>query len=361
MTFINKFLPGWKKRHDQSATPATDRVGTPANPALNPATRASLDELIALRQQARQLDLSRKQAARAQLSGNHASRFHGRGMDYQESRIYQPGDDIRSMDWRVTARTGRPHTKLYQEERERPVVVCVDLNPGMFFASRGALKSVVAVRAAALIGWASITRGDRIGALLFNGDHHELPPRGGKHGVLRLIRQLVAQSDPLENLDHPPHPQGLNMALARLRRVSRTGSLIILLSDFYGIDDETGKHLMRLRQHNDVIAIQLLDALELAPPPPARYGVSDGRHDGILDTRSATARKAYDDFFSQHHRAVQELMRSRAIPLLQLSTDDDVASVLRGRFGVAATNTVAKSVQNPTQHFLHTPAQETAA
>ncbi len=321
-----------KKSHNPLDTGSAIQTGVPVNPALNPATQVGIDELIALRLKARKINLYRKQTALAQLAGNHASRFRGRGMDYQESRIYQPGDDIRSMDWRVTARTGRPHTKLYQEERERPVVVCVDLNPSMFFASRGALKSVVASRAASLIGWATISHGDRIGALLFNGEHHELPPRGGKHGVLRLIRQLVAQSDPLENLKYPPHPQGLNVALARLRRVSRPGSLIFLLSDFYGIDEETGNHLMRLRQHNDMVAIQLLDALELEPPLPARYSVSDGRQQGILDTRSARARKAYRDFFSQHHRSVQDLMRSRAIPLLQMSTEDDIASTLQCGF-----------------------------
>ncbi len=331
---LKKLRHGFKARDIDQATTSTAN----ANPALNPATRVSLDELITLRQQARNLNLNRKQTGRAQLSGGHASRFRGRGMDYQESRIYQPGDDIRSMDWRVTARTGRPHTKLYQEERERPVVLCVDLNPGMFFASRGALKSVVAIRAASLIGWAAAAHGDRIGALLFNGEHHELPPRGGKHGVLRLISQLVKQSDPLENLKHPPHPEGLNIALARLRRVSRPGSLIFLLSDFYGIDNETGKHLMRLRQHNDVVAIQLLDALELSPPPPARYAVSDGRHEGILDTRSAAARKTYSDFFKQHHQAVQDLMHSLAIPLLQLSTEDDVAGALMRRFRTTPAN-----------------------
>lgn len=340
MSLLERFLPGrntHRKRID------TDNADAHSDDVLNPATRPNLDELIALRQQAGKLDLGRRQTARAQLAGGHASRFRGRGMDYQESRIYQPGDDIRSMDWRVTARTGRPHTKLYQEERERPVVLCVDLNPGMFFASRGALKSVVAARAASLIAWAAAAHGDRIGALLFNGDHHELPPRGGKHGVLRLIRQLVAQSDPLKNLQQPPHPDGLNAALARLRRISRPGSLIFLLSDFYGIDEETGKHLMRLRQHNDVIALQILDALELAPPPPARYGVSDGQHTGILDTRSATARQTYVDFFAQHHQALRELMRRRAIPLLQLATDDDVASVLR-RLGAAQSRPAQAAV-----------------
>lgn len=326
MRLLDRFLP---RQHRQAA--GADTI------ALNPATRPGLDELIALRRQAGKLDLGRRQPACAQLAGGHASRFRGRGMDYQESRSYQPGDDIRSMDWRVTARTGRPHTKLYREERERPVVLCVDLNPGMFFASRGALKSVVAARAASLIAWAAAAHGDRIGALLFNGDHRELSPRGGKHGVLRLIRQLVAQSDPLQNLRHPPHPEGLNTALARLRRVSRPGSLIFLISDFYGIDEETGRHLTLLRRHNDVVAIQVLDALELTPPPPARYTVSDGRHTGIIDTRSASARQAYNEFFSQHHQQVRELMHGHAIPLLQLSTDDDVAAVLRRRFSATPT------------------------
>ena len=157
---------------------------------------ASSDELVRCRLQARDLRLDSRLSARSAITGVHASRFRGRGMDYQESRVYQSGDDIRSMDWRVTARTGRAHVKLYQEERERPVVVMVDLGPGMFFATRGAFKSVIAARAAALIGWAAIQNGDRIGALLFNGGHHEIRPQGGQRGVLRLIRELVTATDP---------------------------------------------------------------------------------------------------------------------------------------------------------------------
>ena len=156
----------------------------------------SSDELVQCRLQARELRLDSRRPARSAITGGHTSRFRGRGMDYLESRAYQPGDDIRSMDWRVTARTDSAHVKLYQEERERPVVVMIDLGPGMFFATRGAFKSVIAARAAALIGWAAIQNGDRIGAFLFNGGHHELRPLGGQRGVMRLIRQLVAATDP---------------------------------------------------------------------------------------------------------------------------------------------------------------------
>lgn len=292
----------------------------------------SSDELVRYRLQARELRLSSRQPARSTITGGHASRFRGRGMDYLESRDYQPGDDIRSMDWRVTARTNRAHVKLYQEERERPVVVMVDLGPGMFFATRGAFKSVIAARAAALIGWAAIQHGDRIGALFFNGVHHELRPLGGQRGVMRLIRQLVVATDPAAALASPgidAHNNKLNEALLRLGRVARPGSLVYILSDFYAMNADTRRHLQRLRQHNDVVACQIVDAVELAAPPPGRYAVTNGAATGLLDTSSRKRRQAYDDYFSGHHQAVSDLMRQCAVPLRRITTTDDVVQALR--------------------------------
>ncbi|MCC7325188.1 MAG: DUF58 domain-containing protein [Burkholderiales bacterium] len=300
----------------------------------NAATHATVDTLIALQRQAGDIDLKSARPALAALAGAHESRFRGRGMDYQQSRVYEAGDDIRSMDWRVTARTGKPHTKLYQEERERPVLLFVDFSPSMFFATRGTLKSVAAARAAALIGWAAAAHSDRIGAVLVNGGHRELQPRGGRRGVLRLIQQLVEITDPRHAFDGQTPYGGINAALARMRRVSRPGSLIFLIGDFYGIDDETGNHLTRLRQHSDVAAIQVVDPLEVSAPLPARYGVTCGSRAGVLDLRTASARRAYQDHFSRHHEAVAQLMRKRAIPLWRLSTDDDVAMRLRRHFAV---------------------------
>jgi uncharacterized protein (DUF58 family) len=293
---------------------------------------ASSAELVRLRLQARDLRLDSRQPARSAITGGHASRFRGRGMDYLESRSYQSGDDIRSMDWRVTARTGRAHVKLYQEERERPVVVMIDLGPGMFFATRGVFKSVIAARAAALIGWAAVQNGDRIGALLFNGGHHEIRPQGGQRGVLRLIRELVRTTDPVHAMaSHATYNESshLNDALLRLRRVARPGSLIFILSDFYAINEDTRRHLQALRQHNDIAACQIVDALELQPPPAGRYAISDGVDTGLLDTRSATRRAAYTDYFASHHRAVRELMRQSAVHLQRIATTDQVAQVLR--------------------------------
>lgn len=295
-------------------------------------THITVDELIRLRLKTRGIGLETRRRAQAANSGVHHSRFRGRGIDYLESRGYQPGDDIRNMDWRVTARTGRAHTKLYQEERERPVIAMVDLSPSMFFGTRVAFKSVVAAQAAALVGWSTITNGDRIGAFLFGRasrvSHHEIPPAGGRRGVLRMIRDLVSWTTPRDYVGSLSQ-DGLGDALRRVRRVARPGSLVFIFSDFYSIDDDTERHLTHLRQHNDVVACQIWDRLELSPPPPGHYGISDGQSLGLLDTGTAEFRQHYEDFFVDHHLRIRNLLMHRGIPLLRLVTDEDVADSLR--------------------------------
>ena len=303
-----------------------------AEPRLNPATQVTLKQLLGLQRYAGSLDLMRAQPARAQLAGNHQSRFRGRGMDYQESRAYQPGDDIRNMDWRVTARAGRPHTKLFQEERERPVFFLIDLSPSLFFATRGALKSVIAARAATLLAWGAAAQGDRIGALLVNGGHHELKPRSRHRGVLQLIHAIVGHSDPLKALAAPPHPDGLGEALIRLRRIVRPGSLVFCLSDFSTLNEDNGNDLLRLRQHNDVVAMQITDPIETTAPPPGRYSVTDGQIQGMLDTGSRAGRQHYREFFDGRQQHLLQLMLKRGVPLLQLSTKDNVVEALQLRF-----------------------------
>lgn len=317
---------------DPKAAPAR----AAADAAINPATWAGAPELIALQRHADAIALQGAGPARAQRGGEHLSRFRGRGMDYQESRAYSEGDDVRSMDWRITARTGVAHVKVYQEERERPVVFGVDFNPGMFFASRGALKSVVAARAAALLAWSAAANGDRVGALLFNGGACDLAPRGGRHGVLQLIRQLVAHSDPRLALAAAPEGGGLGAALVRLRRVARPGSLVVLIGDFYGLDDACDRQLEWLRQHNDVVALQIVDPLEVAPPQAARYGVFAAGQSSVLDLRPAATRRAYEEYFSAHHAQVAAVMRRHAIGLLRLSTDADTVAALRQHFPARA-------------------------
>jgi uncharacterized protein (DUF58 family) len=261
-------------------------------------------------------------------------------MDYRESRHYQAGDDIRNMDWRITARSGHPHVKVFDEERERPVVVLVDFSASMFFASQGVFKSVQAARVAALIGWSAIMNGDRIGALLFadaahDGNHQELPPAGGRRGQMRLIRALTQLGSPdavIHGRAHASDPSaeyGISAALARLRRVARPGSLVFLLSDFYGVDADSERHLTQLARHNDVQSLQIVDPLELAPPPPGRYGITDGQNRTIIDIRSRGERDRYSAHLQQHHRRVGELTESCGVGLARCQTTDDPLDCLR--------------------------------
>ncbi len=311
-----------------------DKNELPADIAVSSATHVITKDLILLQQKANKLDMSRRSYARSSSTGSHHSQFRGRCMDYQESRIYQAGDDIRNMDWRVTARAGKPHTKLYQEERERPVVLVVDFNPGMFFGSINMLKSVLAAKAATLIAWSVASRGDRIGALILNSSHQELPPKTGKRGVLQLIRELVIHGDPEIGLKQRTESHiSMNDELKRLRRLAKPGSLVFLISDFYDIDEETASHLRQISRHNDILAIQIVDPLELAPPPPERYTVTDGKSNGVLNTKSRKGHDKYQKFFSQHHQKIQQLMRKQNIPLLQISTADDLLLSLQKHFG----------------------------
>src|SRR5210317_539963 len=181
-------------------------------------------ELIALQPRCHALRLPMRQAAASALAGAYRSRFRGRGVDFVESRNYQPGDDIRNMDWRVTARTGKPHTKIFQEERERPVLVVVDASPSLYFGTRTRLKSVAAGQLAAAIAWASVRRGDRIGAFLIaaNG-HRELRPTGGRRGAMRVIQGLVEWLNP-ETAHQGQQP--LSMSLERVRHAVLPGSLV---------------------------------------------------------------------------------------------------------------------------------------
>lgn len=286
---------------------------------------ASLEELIALRGRAGELRLSPRRQVLSQQSGGYHSPFKGRGIDFEEVRGYQPGDDIRTMDWRVTARTGRPHTKLFREERERPVLTWVDQGVSMRFGTRVAFKSVVAARAAALLAWGAAENGDRVGGLLFAGrEHHELRPRARRAGVLPLLNRLAEGIVSDEASD-------LVAALTRLRRVAHPGSLLFLISDFFaGLDSSAARtHLAELARHNDLVLIFVYDHLEAVPPPPGRYLVSDGIRKLLLDGGDARLGERYREHFAMRRDGLKRHARRLGIPFIELATDQPLVETLR--------------------------------
>lgn len=242
----------------------------------------SVPGLVRLQQLGAGLHL-RPRRVKARQGGDYQSARKGRGMEYSESRPYAVGDDIRSLDWRVMARTGKPHTKLFREERERPVLFWVDFRASMFFATRGRYKSVLAAQLATILAWAAAGNSDRVGGLVFSdGVHHEFKPRRGKRGVLRMIRALVDQHRPPER--HLDDPLLLSQSLLRLRRVVKPGSLVYLISDFRGLDDNARTQLLQIGRRAEVVILFINDPLERELPPGGRYRISDGEHERVLDT-----------------------------------------------------------------------------
>lgn len=282
-------------------------------------------ELIALRPRCNALCLPMHTPAASALAGAYRSRFRGRGVDFLESRAYQPGDDIRNMDWRVTARTGRPHTKIFHEERERPVLVVLDASPSLFFGTRRRLKSVAAGMLASAVAWTAVRRGDRIGAFLFApGEHRELRPAGGRRGAMRVIQGLVDWLDP----ERPRTGEGsLSAALERVRHAVRPGSLVLIVSDFFSLDESCNRHLSRLRQHNDVIGCQVVDAAEEALPA-GRFPISDGSNSALLDTRQASAREQFARMSQAHAHDPQRLFLRHQCGWMVMHTDEDPVDVL---------------------------------
>jgi uncharacterized protein (DUF58 family) len=269
-------------------------------------------------------------------TGAYVSRFRGRGMEFDESRPYQPGDDPRNIDWRVTARSTVAYTKLFREERERPVLLVTDLRSNMHFATRGCFKSVNATRAAALLAWAAHHRGDRLGGLIF-GDttHRELRPRLGRQAALRYVHELVNHPDwhggdqqPMQD-EEPP----LTRAMAALRRVAHPGSLVVISSDFIGFSRAAQSYLAGVARHNEVLAVFINDPLERELPPPGRYRLVSHDEEMAIDTYARGVRKDYTQAFDERLEELEKFCQRYGVHLMQMSTEDDPVQLLQETLG----------------------------
>ena len=296
--------------------------------------RVSMETLIGLNRDAVSLPLI-SNSVKAQMSGGHLSAFRGRGMEYHESRPYQPGDDIRSIDWRVTARSGQAHTKIYREERERPVLLWLDLTRSMFFGTRSCFKSVLAAKLAALFAWSSVQHGDRLGYLVFSEQQHlEFRPTRGRRAVMQFIQQLVAHSAWDSDGDSNGDAEAGLHALKRLRQVTRPGSLLLLLSDFRYLDESWRGQLAELARHNDVVMVRCYDPLEGMLPPPGRYRLTDGEESLDLDTTSHELRERYQQRYHSQQAAFRRLCSELGLFQIDIATADDMLLALKTGLGM---------------------------
>jgi uncharacterized protein (DUF58 family) len=243
-----------------------------------------IKELIHYQGKTALLNLSPRKTVQAKLAGAYLAKTKGRGMEFDEARHYQAGDDIRAIDWRVTARTGKTHTKLYREEKERPVFVLTDLSSSMQFGTQFLFKSVQAAHLSALIAWSARKRGDRIGGLVFNQHQHlECKPYTRQKAVLSLLNSMikVQQGAQQETQTNNQEQITLGNACARLRRLAHPGSLIFILSDFSQLDELAKQHIAQLSKHCEVIAYPITDPFEHQLPQvkmSQRVTLSDGHN-----------------------------------------------------------------------------------
>lgn len=286
-------------------------------------TVPDLAELMSLAGQAPAL-LGWQPAQQARQKGEYRAVIRGRGMEYVESRPYQAGDDVRALDWRLTARLGKPHTKLFREERERPVFLVVDLGSTMAFATQGCFKRVQAARAASLLAWKAVESGDRVGGIIHaDGLHRELVPARGKLAVARVLRVLadIGATTPEASPAGTGKPSSPVTALRRLRRLARAGSLVFVISDGRGLDEAACTELAEIRRHCELGLLLVHDPLEISLPQLSRpLRVRQGAQEHVLAVLPETARARYAAHFAAREAALARFARERRAALATLLT-----------------------------------------
>ncbi len=298
----------------------------------------SLQQLLVQRYAAKTLEYLAHTRSIAGISGLHLSKMRGRGIDFEEFRPYQPGDDIRLIDWRVTARTSRPFTKVFREERERPVIIAVDQTHNMYFGSQVAFKSVIAAQAAAVFCWLAIDNGDRVGGLVFNDSRASLVrPKRSRRSALHLLNQVYQFNQELQEAPHPenlPPPEdgfepGLAHSLGQIRRITKPGSTLYVISDFVTMDERALQYLNQLARHNNVVCCIVYDPLEESLPVPGVYSITDGRRKGALNTHSNKARRNYRDQFKDRMDLLESELDRLQIRLIKIRTNQLVVEQIR--------------------------------
>jgi len=287
-----------------------------------------LDELLELRHQAQGLGLISSKRMQTPLSGLYASVFRGQGMEFDEIREYRHGDEIRHIDWRVTARLRKPYLKIYREERERNVILCIDTSAYMQFGTRHTFKSVQAARVAALLGWSAHEHRDRVGGLLFGQTAPRFfRPNRSQRSFWQLLQQLTVVSEPADNSN------ALADAISLLNHHIIGHTLLFIVADFSQFSIEIlRKTFTLLHQRHEIVLIAIDDPADYHLPAMGliRFTAPDGKQITI-NTDNVQGRQTYQHYWLQHRQQLEDLTKRLAIDLLHISTQDDVyQSLLTG-------------------------------
>jgi uncharacterized protein (DUF58 family) len=297
-----------------------------------------LQSLVNLQYKSRGFSFLPRQPIHSLLSGRHSSRMRGRGLDFEELRAYLPGDDTRTMDWHVTARTQKPFIRVFTEERDRPAIIALDQRINMFFGSRVSTKSVIAAEIAALGVWRVFHQGDRVGALLFNDTGiEEIKPQRSRSTIMRILERSV-ENDQRLSVSSPVQSNSaiLNDVLRHVSRVAQHDFTVLLVSDFDGADVTTNKLLLGLSQHNDVIAAFVYDPLAMKLPSAGELVVSNGELQVELQFGREHIRRSLLEYSDRRIQNILSWQRKFDIPVLPINTAEDTATQIRHLLGQAA-------------------------
>jgi len=300
-----------------------------------PGVYADLDELIRIQFKARDFSFKPQQPVSSILSGRYASRLRGRGLNFEELRRYHPGDDIRTIDWKVTARTRSPHVRVYTEEKDRGVLLLVDQRQNMYFGSRDRLKSVTAAELAALAAWRGLAAGDRVGAIVFNDtDLAEFRPHRSRESVMQILGEVVRQNHKLSaDSQVTQDPGQLNRVLDKARVLAPHDTLVVLISDGLGADEHTERLTAGLVAHNDLLVLLVHDPMRVQPSGP-RMTMSDGSRQMELDLSKSSVGKAIADDYRDEREGLNRYLRRLSAPMLMISNQGDVVDQVRRLLGV---------------------------
>ncbi|MGD8956243.1 MAG: DUF58 domain-containing protein [Chromatiaceae bacterium] len=309
------------------------------SPAVNKprGAYANLDDLIRIRFRARDFSFKPRQPVHSILSGRYASRLRGRGLNFEELRRYLPGDDVRTMDWKVTARTRSPHVRVYTEEKDRRVLLVVDQRLNMFFGTRERMKSVTAAEVAALGAWRALDVGDRVGLVAFNDSEVvDIRPQRSQQTVMSILNTLLRMNHALRlGSGALPGPERLNEALTKAVRLVTHDALVVVVSDFFGTDEHTGRLASQLAAHNDVLGVLVHDPVRL-DPAGHNIDVSDGMQQMPLDLASRKIREAIAHDYREEQQRITQFLRKLSAPLLMISNEGDVVDQVRRLLGMPA-------------------------
>ena len=296
--------------------------------------KVSAERLVEGRHVAQSININAQSKALALLAGRRKIRQRGRGVDFEEVRLYAPGDDVRSIDWRVTARSGDPHTKLFQEDREQPIVLLVDLRSPMWFGSKNCFKTVLASHIASVLAWAGLDAGERVGGIaMTNSGLFEIKPQRSKRSVLRLLRLMESAPAPSSSSDGGANDTW-SIALSQLKSLSRPGARLMLISDFTDLltDTSVEKTLRDIVSHRQVVCFKITDPLDAELPPSGKYALTDGNKQIKMDTSMQRLRSAYKDDFERSQAEVTDYLRRYQVPLVPVDTSENPNELLQRVF-----------------------------